>query len=31
MTSYPYDPNADGWNTGNPWTESCIQDLKAAV
>ena len=30
MTSYPYDPNADGWNTGKPWTESCIlEDLSA--
>lgn len=31
MTSYPYDPKADGWNTGHPWTKSCILDLKAAA
>jgi hypothetical protein len=31
MTLFPYDPKADGWNTGDPWTESCIQDLKEAA
>jgi hypothetical protein len=31
MTSYRYDPKADSWNTGHPWTKSCIQDLKGAA
>jgi hypothetical protein len=26
-----YDPNAPGWNEGEPWSDLAVQDLKDAV
>lgn len=29
VTAFPYDPNAPGWNEGEPWSEQQEIDLKA--
>jgi hypothetical protein len=27
----PYDPNAEPWNAGTPWSEMAVEDFKASI